>query len=295
MKFPGRFKDHFHTEKMHALSVSFVVNTMEETFGGTAGNIAYSLALLQASPAIIAAVGGDFAKYHEHFERLGISTAQTQLEPRVPTAVAHVITDDDDNQIAAFYPGALSKHYIGEIPQTTLAIVAAGNTTDMLEIPKVLRERGTPFFFDPGQMCTALSGADMRLAVRGATVLFGNDYEITMILKSTGWTMRELLKHVPTVVMTLGVKGTQILTEDKEIAVSAVEAIQVLDPTGAGDSYRAGFAMAWLRNLPVETCVKVASVVAVHAVEVYGTQKHVFTINGLRERYEKAYGDEFPL
>jgi adenosine kinase len=295
MKFPGRFRDHFHADKMHVLSVSFVVNTLEESFGGTAGNIAYNLALLGGKPVIISAAGGDFAKYREHLQKIGIDTGDTQLEIRIPTAVGHVITDDEDNQITAFYVGAMARPYVQKVPEAPLAIVAAGNAVDMVELSQKIRARGTPFFFDPGQMITVLSGEELRAGMDGAAVLFGNDYEIGMLLKKTGWTAKELLAHVPTVIMTLGAQGSQVTTAEKEFKIPPVKAIEVLDPTGAGDAYRAGFAAAWLKKLPLETCVKVASAVAVFAVEVYGTQNHVFTMLSLKQRYEEAYGPGFPL
>src|SRR3954465_840757 len=83
MKFPGKFRDHFHADKMHVLSVSFVVNTLEDSYGGTAGNIAYSLALLHENPIIVSAVGGDFQKYREHLQKMNIDTGTLQLEMRI--------------------------------------------------------------------------------------------------------------------------------------------------------------------------------------------------------------------
>jgi len=295
MKFPGRFGEHFHADKMHVLSVSFVVNTLEESFGGTAGNIAYNLALLHGKPVILAAVGGDFQKYRDYFEKRGIDTGDLQLEMRIATAVGHIITDDDDNQIAAFYAGAMAKPYVQDVPGGALAIIAAGNAVDMVELAQKIHARGTPFFFDPGQMITGLSGEELRAGMEGAAVLFGNDYEIGTILKKTGWSHEELLKHVSAVVMTLGGKGSQILTAEGEQKIPVVKAADVLDPTGAGDAYRAGFAMAWLKKLPLDICAKVASTVAVFAVEAYGTQNHTFDMKSLKERYENTYGPGFPL
>lgn len=295
MKFPGKFKEHIHADKMHVLSVSFVVNTLEESFGGTAGNIAYSLSLLKESPTILSAIGGDFQHYREHLQKLEIRTDHLQLEIRIPTAVGHIITDDEDNQIAAFYAGAMARPYVQDIPEGALAIVAAGNALDMVELSQKIRQRGVPFFFDPGQMITGLSGDELKTAMDGAEVLFGNDYEISMLLQKTGLTSTQLLERVSAVVMTLGSKGSQVTTKDNEFTVPVVKAIEVLDPTGAGDAYRAGFAAAWLRKLPIDVCAKVASAVAVFAVETHGTQKHVFTMHDLKERYEATYGPGFPL
>src|ERR1041385_6573529 len=139
MNFPGSFKDHFHADKMHALSVSFVVNTLEQSFGGTAGNIAYNLSLLGEKPAILAAVGGDFGEYWDRLHQLGVNTETIQRESTIPTAVGHIITDADDNQITAFFAGAMTRAYLKDVSKADLAIVAAGNPKDMLEMPKKFR------------------------------------------------------------------------------------------------------------------------------------------------------------
>ena len=60
MDFPGRFADHILPEKIHILNVCFMVNGLTERFGGTAGNIAYNLALLGEKPVLLATAGKDF-------------------------------------------------------------------------------------------------------------------------------------------------------------------------------------------------------------------------------------------
>lgn len=295
MKFPGKFRDHFHVDKMHALSVSFVVNTLDESFGGTAGNIAYNLALLKQNPLLLCAVGGDFQKYRDHLQKAGVDVGTTQLEARIPTAVGHIITDDEDNQIAAFYAGATARPYVQSIPDASLAIVAAGNTIDMVELTQKIRAKGIPFLFDPGQQIVALSSKEILTAMQGAAVLFGNDYEIHMLMQKTGLSENDLLKQVAVVVTTLGAKGSKVRSVDREFTVPSVPAVDVLDPTGAGDAYRAGFAAAWMKKLPLDICVQVASTIAVFAVESYGTQNHTFAMKDLKPRYEATYGGEFPL
>jgi adenosine kinase len=295
MAFPGKFREHIHEDKMHVLSVSFVVSTLQESFGGTAGNIAYTFSLLGQHPSVISTAGGDFGKYYDRLQQLGIHTQAIQRADDVPTATGHIITDAENNQITAFYIGAMGRPYVREVPEADLAIIAAGNGVDMIELSRKYRLNSTPFFFDPGQMLTVLSGEELREAIPGASVVFGNDYEIGMLLRKTGWNIQELLDKVSTVVTTLGSEGTLITTNEKEYRVRSVPAVQVLDPTGAGDAYRAGFATAWLQKLPIDVCAKVASAVAVYAVECYGTQNHVFTLSQLAERYKQAYGEEFPL
>lgn len=274
--------------------MSFLVDSLEESFGGTAGNIAYNLALFGETPLILSSAGHDFDKYRDYFEKLHIPTDSVQLSELEPTAVAHIITDDEDNQISAFYPGALSQTYQKDIPQADLLIVAPGNAKDMVELSRRCREHSKPFFFDPGQQTTVLTAEEFRESLQGASILIGNDYEIALIQKKLETDMQGLLERVPVVVTTLGAEGTRVHTKENEFAVPSVKAIQVIDPTGAGDAYRAGFAAAWLRQLPLETCAQVASTVAVYAVEDFGTQKHRFTMDQLKARYVESYGSDFP-
>lgn len=296
MDYPGLFKEHFHPEKVHVLSVSFLVDTLEESRGGTAGNIAYNLALLGEQPTLIASAGNDFEKYRAQFTKIGIDTESVQIESDVPTAVAHVITDTTDSQISAFYLGAMAHEYAKDVPSTAdLAIVSPGNLTDMNELPKKYRERNIPFFYDPGQQMTTLSSDALREAMQGAVAIFGNDYEINMMLRKLEWTKEELLQHVPVLVTTLGAEGSLISTPEKEYQVAPVATEKAVDPTGAGDAYRAGFMKGWLTKLAPDTCAKLAGTIAVYAVEEYGTQKHTFTMEVFRARFETAYGEKCPI
>ncbi|MDO8593429.1 MAG: carbohydrate kinase family protein [bacterium] len=296
MNYPGLFKNDFHPEKLHALSVSFLVDKLQESLGGTAGNIAYNLALLEEKPTLISCAGNDFEKYRQQFAQLGIDTESVQIESDVPTAVAHVITDSADNQITAFYAGAVARQYAKDISDAAdLAIISPSSPTEMAELPKKYRECGIPFFYDSGQQITALSGEVLREAIPGAVALFGNDYEIDMMLRKLEWTKEQLLERVPVLVTTLGAEGSLVSTPEKEYRVAPVTAEKAVDPTGAGDAYRAGFAKGWLAKLPLDMCAKFAGTVAVYAVEKYGTQNHSFTMDALRARFKAAYGEDCPI
>jgi hypothetical protein len=72
MTFPGHFKDHIRPEKIHMISISFLVSEFRKQRGGCSGNIAYSLALLGEQPRILAAAGADFAEYRQWLIEQGI-------------------------------------------------------------------------------------------------------------------------------------------------------------------------------------------------------------------------------
>jgi adenosine kinase len=151
------------------------------------------------------------------------------------------------------------------------------------------------YLYDPGQQAIMLSKEDLREGIDGAGVLFGNEYELGIMIERTGWSRDELTSHVPTMIITLAEKGTLLVQKGKEIGIGAVKVEHAVDPTGAGDAYRAGFIFGMRNGLPVETSIKLASTVAAYAVEKKGTQNHSFTLEDVKARYEAAYDEPLQL
>jgi adenosine kinase len=296
MNFAGNFTDHIVPDKMHTLSVSFQVEKVIEHFGGCAGNIAYNLALLGEEPSIAASVGKDFDRYEEHLLNHKISVDSLVRDPSDFTSVAHIITDSANNQIAAFAMAA-GAHPYGEFPggEYEAAILGAGCVEDTLAFARQAKEAGIPYYFDPGQAMPAFSAEALKEIISGAAGLFGNDYEMGLIGEKTGWNEKEVLQETPLVVVTLGAKGSRILTADGEITIAAAPIRTVVDPTGAGDAHRAGFVKGLMAQLPLKSCGQLASTVAAYAIEQAGTQNHSFTLEELAGRYEAAYGEKLTL
>lgn len=297
MDFDGLFADHFVPEKIRSINLSFQVDKLSVGYGGTAGNIAYNLALLGVQTDILATVGGDFEKYRSHMLLSGVNPASICVVESEMTASAEVFTDKADNQISAFYPGAGRHPYDTPIDTDgrSMAIVAPGCLSDMKLLPALYRKRGFPFMYDPAQAISALSLEDLQDGMHGAHILFGSDYEFGLIRQKTGWTEQVMLQHVPVIVVTHGAEGSRILTREGETHVHATSVKEVRDPTGAGDAYRAGFIRGMLAGFPPHECACLASTVAAYAVESHGTQTHHFTMEGLEKRYKEAYGKSLAL
>ena len=293
MDFPGLFKDHFLANKLHNINVSFNVPDHTEHFGGTAGNIAYNLVLLGEVPTIIATAGRDFALYKTYLKEIGIETDSVCVIEDKQTSFAYVITDEGDNQISAFHPGAGGVPYALDVPATpdAIAIISAGCIDDIRNFPDIYRGNGTPFLFDPAQSLNTLTADEVRNGITDADVVFGNDYEMEMIRVKTGWGEKEILDVAKTLVVTLGSEGSRIITKAGETKIPAVTTKELKDPTGAGDAYRAGYIKGMRMGKDPVGCAKLGSAVAVYAIEHIGTQKHTFTLVDLKERYEGAYGE----
>lgn len=304
MDFAGRFKDNILPEKIHILNVSFFIEQLKESFGGTAGNIAYNLALLGERPTILANVGSDFSSYRRWLQKNKIDISQIKVSKNEKTPVAYIITDQDDNQIAGFYPGAMAKSYElrtkdleqkfkvqGSKSNVAIAIVSPQNPVDMIKLPEIFKKKKIPYIFDPGQQITSLNGGQLRGAIPGSKVLIGNDYEINLISKKTGWSNGDLLKKTEILVTTLGEKGSVIKTGKLVYRIPPAKPKNTSDPTGAGDAYRAGLIYGLLRGWPLEKVGRLAGLVAVYTVEKYGTQTHKFTWKSLAKRYRQNFGE----
>lgn len=297
MDFPGLFRDHFIPGKLHNINLSFNLSTLRENFGGTSGNVAYSLNLLGEDSSIIATAGKDFERYRVYLESIGIMTDDIHINDGEMTASAYIMTDEADNQIAGFYPGALATPYGSDFAPSagSLAIISAGCLDDMRTLPDKFRGHGVPFLFDPGQAILAMTGNDLRNGMTDASAVFANDYEFAMIAEKTGLREKEIVQLAKVLVITLGSEGSRVVTAEGEKIIKAVPAAELKDPTGAGDAYRAGYIKGLLTGLPPHICAQLGSTVAVYAVESYGTQNHKFTLPELRERYLVAYNQEITL
>ena len=295
MTFDGNFQDHVLMDKLHTLSVSFMVDNMNELRGGCAGNIAYTLALLEEKPLIVASAGRDFAGYAAALEEMGLSTEGIRRDADIFTALCYITTDRNNNQITGFYPGAMTLPASYDFPHLDpardWAIVSPGNLEDMRRLPRFFREKGVRYIYDPGQQLPVLSADDLLDAITGSYACVTNDYEIGMVCKTTGKTEEELLQLTGWLVTTLGAKGQRIRNaQGVDVPIPAIPCGEVKDPTGAGDSHRSGLLKGLSRSLSMPEAAKVGAVSACYAIEQLGTQAHHFTYAEFRRRYEEAFG-----
>ena len=295
MDFPGKFSDHILADKIHILNVCFVVNGLAERFGGTAGNIAYSLALLGEEPLILAAAGSDFGKYETWLKKHDLPLEGIRLIEEELTAGAYITTDMADNQITGFNPGAMkypSRYRVdGSNPVDKLAIVAPGNVEDMVNYSRTYKEHNIPYIFDPGQQITSLSAEQLAEIVSGSKMLIANDYELEMITQKTGLARDELLKRTEVIICTLGENGSLIITDQGETKIGVAKASRVLDPTGAGDAYRAGLIKGLVSGREVADAARMGATCASYAVECQGTQGHKFSQEDFWARYGANFGE----
>ncbi len=282
MDFPGHFSDHILPEKIHVLNVCFQVNGVTENFGGTAGNIAYALRLMGESPIISAAIGHDHLRYFNWLDENGISREGVRIVEQEFTAGAYITTDKANNQITGFNPGAM--RYSSNLdfdtltPDQTLLIVSPGNLDDMINYPRICKEKGIRYIFDPGQALPVLQAGDLLEAITGSSLLIVNDYEMDLILNKTALSRQTILERAEATIVTLGEHGSLLYGRNNgEERITAFQARKVVDPTGCGDAYRGGLISGLMAGRDLSESARLGSVCASFAVECYGTQVYHFT------------------
>jgi adenosine kinase len=293
MVFPGHFEDHILPDKIHILNVSFLVDSLDRLRGGVAGNIGYSLALLHQPCRIVATVGVDFDEYRAVLDDIGVDTRHIVVIDNELTASAFITTDRADNQITGFYPGAMASaaetSLVEHLDGASVGVVSPTAPAAMVRHAGEFAEAGVPYMFDPGQQIIALTPSALRSGIQRAEILVGNDYEFAMMSEKTGFSREDLIRSCPTVVITYGELGSQIFHGDEKIDIPAAPPTAIVDPTGAGDGYRAGFLAGMLGGFSWDAVGRIASLAATYAVEVKGTQGHHYTLEAFADRFDRTF------
>ncbi|MFK5915432.1 MAG: carbohydrate kinase family protein [Woeseiaceae bacterium] len=295
MVFPDQFKNHILPDKVHILNVSFLVPEMRREFGGCAGNIAFNLKLLGEEPLPMATVGKDFAPYAEWMDKFSISRKYLK-EVDSYTGQAFITTDQDDNQITAFHPGAMGQSHENSVLKAEgikIGIVAPDGRDGMIKHAKDFAEAGIPFIFDPGQGLPMFDGDDLMRFAEQATWIALNDYEAELFQERTGKTLEQLAEMVEAVIVTRGSKGSNIYAKGECHDIPVAQVSELKDPTGCGDAFRAGLIYGILNDIDWDKTGRIASLMGAIKIESNGTQNHAFTMKDFKQRYKISFDSEF--
>jgi adenosine kinase len=295
MTFPGKFADQLVADKLDKVALSFLVDGLQIRRGGVAANIAFGLGCLGLRPLLIGSVGPDFAEYRAWLDRYGVDTSGVRESVVHHTARFVATTDVVGNQIASFYPGAMSEDVQIDLAPLTdgcdLVLIGATDPEAMLSFTRQSRELGVPFAADTSWQLARFDGTQVHELVNGAAYLFSNEYEAALIEQKTGWTPDEVLGHVGTRVTTLGADGVRVeRAGEPAIHVSGLSDARMAEPTGAGDAFRSGFLAAVAWGLSLERAAQLGNLLAVHALETVGTQEYDLKPGPLTDRFAAAYG-----
>jgi adenosine kinase len=301
MHFPGRFANQFVADQLDKVSLSFLVDDLVVRRGGIGANIAFGMGQLGLTPVLLGAVGPDFADYRSWLERHGVDCESVHVSEVAHTARFVCTTDDDLNQIASFYAGAMSEARNIELAPVAdrvggldLVLISPNDPAAMLRHSAECRERGYPFAADPSQQLARMSGEDAVQLIDGADYLITNEYEKSLLESKTGLTEVQIRERVRVQVTTVGKNGVEVAGRDlPPVRVPAAQDVNPsTDPTGVGDGFRAGFFSALSWGLEVERAAQVGSLVAALVLETVGPQEYEVHADSFVKRFAVSYGDE---
>ena len=300
MTFPGRFADSFVEGKLDKVSLSFLVEELEVRRGGVAPNIAFGLGCLGLRPILVGAVGADFADYESWLQRHNVDTSGVHVSQERHTARFVCTTDSEQNQIASFYPGAMSearnielRPIVDQVGRADIVLIGANDPEAMLRHTEECRFRGYAFAADPSQQLARMEGQDVTPLVEGATYLFTNEYESALIEQKTGWKPADIAAMVETRVTTMGPDGARIERRGQDPVTIAVPREEAkVDPTGVGDAFRAGYLAGNSWGLTDERAAQVGAMLATYVIETMGTQEYELGKSQFLDRLAQAYGDD---
>lgn len=303
MSFPGKIREQIVAEQLERVSLSFLIDSLQIRRGGVAANISFGMAQLGLEPLLVGAVGKDFfTEYEPHLSGAGVDTAAVRVAEQAHTSMFLCTTDEEENQIASFYPGAMDEaphidlQAIGREHGTPdLVVVCPNEPTAMVRHTQQARANGWAFAADPSQQLPRLDDETVADLIDGATYLLSNDYEAALIESKTGWSSSEILDRVGIRVTTHGPKGCVI----EQAGESAIEVPAVppqgggpFDPTGVGDAFRAGFLAGIAQGLSLERSAQIGSLVATESLEADGPQEYLLRQPQAGQRFATTYGDE---
>jgi len=299
MSFPGRFSDHLLADQLDKVSVSFLVDAMRVERGGVAPNIAYTNALLGGNPRIMASAGADFEEYGIWLEEQGIDTAGIVVFENDYCASFFVNTDQDQNQIASFYTGAMAKASQLTFAENgggpDLVTISPNDPQAMVAYVKECKLAGIQYIYDPSQQIIRLSGEEIYAGIDGCYLLTVNEYELSMISEKTGLSESGVIDLAGGLILTLGSHGSRIVKDDEITHIPIVPVQDITDPTGAGDAYRGGLIRAIQLGLPWDVAGRMGALASAYVLESLGPQGHSYSTQEFIERYRENFDDEGAL
>ena len=276
-----------------------------QRYGGTAGNIAYNLGLLNiARTTVFGSVGNDFESlgYRDHVAKFDKIVFDVDVFKDLYTAACYIVNDVKTNQMIIFHGGALDKceeidlnDKISDPESYAYAINSTQSIKAMENFANQLYDLGIPSIFDPGQVTILFPKNILIDIIKKSKILIGNKYEISQIKEKTGLSDEELMQLVNAVITTKGADGSLLIYKDDsgkihniDIPISKPEIVE--DNTGAGDGYRAGVLSGLLLNMTLIDSCRLGSIVGSFVIETHGAQTHFYDIINIRKRFFDTFG-----
>jgi adenosine kinase len=300
MKFPGLFKDTILPEHIEKISLSFLVHEMIRQDGGVGGNIAYSLAMLGGNAYLFSTAGQDFGEYRQRLDSVGVDTSGVKIIPDKFTASFFATTDLSNAQIASFYTGAMADSaelslHEADFEKDDFVMISPTDPVSMKRYIRECQDLGLRMLFDPGQQIISMDKEDIIAGVNSAHGIFVNEYEFELLQNKTGFSAEEIISKPTFCVVTLGGNGAKVYANGEEYFIPIVKGIEVVDPTGVGDAFRAGFLRGYMGGLGYQICGEMGAMSAAISIQHPGPQCHRFDWQSFKTIFREHFDDHGEL
>jgi sugar/nucleoside kinase (ribokinase family) len=284
----------FDVPRLPEPNTSIQVEGRNRFFGGTGANTARWATRLGVSTALASFVGPDFpAEFREALAADGVDLTDLREVPGYGTPTAWIFTDPEGQQIAIVDQGPMrdaGKFEVLEhaVRSARLVHLGTGRPEFYVKVAALAAELGKEIALDPSQEIHYVYDAEhLRALLEPARYLFGNEIEIARALHLLDLEEpTDLVAFVDVLVVTRGKAGSVVYTEQAETPIPRIEPDRLVDVTGAGDAYRAGFYAGLSRGEPVERAAVLGAAAASFALETRGTQTRIPTWEQVRGRAE---------
>jgi sugar/nucleoside kinase (ribokinase family) len=284
-----------NVERLPRPNTCIEVGGVKSFFGGTGANVALVAQSLGVQTALASFVGEDFPDdFRTALTKTGVDITDLNLMAGKQTPTCRIMTDPEGNQIGIMDQGPMADMDDYDVARHTVESgriihVGTGRPGYYERVMSLAGDLKKPVYFDPGQELHYVYDAErFKRLLPMAHALFVNRNELETALRYLGKkNATDLLEHVKLVIVTLGEQGSQILTDDGAVEISAIAPREVVDPTGAGDAYRAGFYAGMRRDLDLERCGLLGASAASFVIEAQGTLSRLPTWDDIVGRLER--------
>lgn len=270
-------------------------------YGGCSINIAYLLAKLGLKTLPIVRFGGDYREngFYEFLADGGVCLDAVEIVEEDATSNCCLIADPDNNHITLFYPGAMDQKYARPMKDeffenARVGVLTVGSYKDNIEFFNQCRKHRVPLVF--GMRCDfdAFPVDFFREVLMESSIIFTNEIERKAIEKLFGFeSITDIFQSgkAEIIVTTLGKRGSVFYRKTENAIetgmVKAAEFGKVVDTTGSGDAYIAGFLYGYLKGKETLECCSMGSVLSSFVIEKAGCLTNAPDEKAFLTRYQQ--------
>ena len=260
-----------------------------EMSGGSVANSIAGFANLGGPAAYIGRVKADqLGEIFVHDMRsLGVDIRLQPADEGSPTARCHVLIDQDGQRTMQTYLGACTELSVSDVTAETVGhpqvILIEGYVWDIAEGPalaaeaiRIAKSTGSEVALSlSDSFCVARHRDAFHDVVRdGVDIVVADEDEVIELLQADSFedTTRRLADYDNLFAMTRSEKGSVIMHGGQTIVQPATRVDDIVDSTGAGDAYTAGFLYGYTQKKSLEECARLGTFCATQVIQQVGAR-----------------------